>query len=240
MTIARWRLWKWWWYWWRWNPGMGRDQQRVEGVGEDETVKRQTRRGGGGCRRCYGLLHINIYDYSDSSMEFSSLFYFLTGSLSISRYFSLTSRVSTNSIFCPILSCHVQGVRVHLNVHQNARRRVITARCSHNHTTSPAAVSTYLLISTHRPEPVFGCESRPISQKSKVEGCQHQAHFSNDSSTFHQFWNVWCLSCRIYAEFYQAHPSFNIIHCVFFGLAFSGMLHRWSPFFTQFMNKCAR
>ena len=36
----------------------------------------------------------------------------------------------------------MQGVRVH----QNARRRVITARCSHNHTTSPAAVSTYLLI----------------------------------------------------------------------------------------------
>ena len=84
---------------------MGRDQQRVEGVGEDETVKRQTRRGGGGCRRCYRLLHINIYDYSDSSMEFSSLFYFLTGSLSISRYFSLTSRVSANSIFCPIWPC---------------------------------------------------------------------------------------------------------------------------------------
>ena len=84
---------------------MGRDQRRVEGVGEDETVKRQTRRGGGGCRRCYGLLHINIYDYSDSSVEFSTLFYFLTGSLSISRYFSLTSRVSTNSIFCPIWPC---------------------------------------------------------------------------------------------------------------------------------------
>ena len=42
---------------------MGRDQRRVEGNGEDETVKRQTRRGGGGCRRCYGLLHINIYDF---------------------------------------------------------------------------------------------------------------------------------------------------------------------------------
>ena len=141
---------------------MGRDQQRVEGVGEDETVKRQTRRGGGGCRRCYRLLHINIYDYSDSSMEFSSLFYFLTGSLSISRYFSLTSRVSTNSIFCPILSCHVQGVRVHLNVHQNARRRVITARCSHNHT-NPVHIYKYLLISTHRLEPAFGCESSPIA-----------------------------------------------------------------------------
>ena len=42
---------------------MGPDQQRVEGVGEDEACKRETRRGGGGCRRCYGLLHINIYDF---------------------------------------------------------------------------------------------------------------------------------------------------------------------------------
>ena len=119
---------------------MGRDQQRVEGVGEDETVKRQTRRGGGGCRRCYGLLHINIYDYSDSSVEFSTLFYFLTGSLSISRYFSLTSRVSTNSIFCPIWPC------ARCACPPKCEETGDYGRCSYNHNTSSAAVSTYLLI----------------------------------------------------------------------------------------------
>ena len=35
----------------------------MEGVGEDEEVKSLARRGGGGGRRCYRLLHLNIYDF---------------------------------------------------------------------------------------------------------------------------------------------------------------------------------